>query len=88
MHSPLIGVIPSHGLFVCYFFLFCVRMSSLLVYSCKWFGLDKFFQEVFMKQYWLPLMSNKINIQNLYELISYLKKDDPQLTNGLKVREF
>jgi len=41
-----------------------------------------------MKKYWWPLMSNNINRQNLDELISYLKQDDPQLTHGPKVREF
>ena len=35
-----------------------------------------------------PLMRNNIHRKDLDEIIKYLKKDDPILTNGKKVREF
>jgi CDP-6-deoxy-D-xylo-4-hexulose-3-dehydrase len=35
-----------------------------------------------------PLMSNNISRGDLDKLISYLQKDDPQLTHGPLVREF
>ena len=35
-----------------------------------------------------PLMRNNILREDLDKIISYLKKNDPILTNGKKVREF
>jgi len=40
------------------------------------------------KKIQFPLMRNNIHRKDLDEIIEYLKKDDPILTNGKKVREF
>ena len=40
------------------------------------------------KKIQFPLMRNNIHRKDLDEIIKYLKKDDPILTNGKKVREF